>query len=308
MHLHPDAEAAGARLIAFDTLGSTNAEALSRARAGEHGPLWVTAARQTAGRGRRGNVWTSEPGNLHATLLLSDAAPAVHLPELCFVVALAVRDAVASFRIPPLEGGGIGGLQPPSSKTPMRSIGYGEAPGRGHLSEMTLTRHASHVDLPLAGGGEERLKLKWPNDLLLDGAKLAGILIEAESAGGLTAVAAGIGVNCAHHPDNLTYPATSLAAGGAAIAPEALLRALSHTTVSRLAQWDRGAGFPAIRAEWLKHAANIGGDIHVRLPDRELTGRFETLDRMGRLMLRLPAGNLEAITVGEVSAPARVQP
>jgi BirA family biotin operon repressor/biotin-[acetyl-CoA-carboxylase] ligase len=252
MHLHPDAEAAGARLIAFDTLGSTNAEALSRARAGERGPLWVTAARQTAGRGRRGNVWTSEPGNLYASLLLGDAAPAAHLPELCFVVALAVRDSIVD------------------------------------------------VAPQLAG----KLKLKWPNDLLLDGGKIAGILIEAESAGGLTAIAAGIGVNCAHHPDNLAYPATSLAAGGAAIAPDALLRALSHAMVSRLAQWGRGSGFAAIRAEWLKHAANIGGDIHVRLPDREVSGTFETLDRMGRLMLRLPAGNLEAITVGELFAPS----
>src|SRR6185295_14760150 len=57
---------AGIRLIAHDTLGSTNAEALALARAGECGPLWVTAARQTAGRGRRGNIWTSEPGNLYA--------------------------------------------------------------------------------------------------------------------------------------------------------------------------------------------------------------------------------------------------
>ena len=252
MLLHPDAEAAGARLIAHHTLGSTNAEALSRARAGERGPLWVKATRQTAGRGRRGNVWTSEPGNLYATLLLSDAAPAAHLPELCFVVALAVRDSIVD------------------------------------------------VAPQLAA----KLKLKWPNDLLLDGAKLAGILIEAESVGGLTAVAAGIGVNCAHHPDNLAYPATSLAAGGAAIAPDALLQALSHMMVSRLAQWGRGSGFAGVRAEWLKHAANIGGDIHVRLPDREVTGRFETLDRMGRLMLRLPAGNLEAITVGELFAPS----
>jgi hypothetical protein len=51
------------------------------------------------------------------------------------------------------------------------------------------------------------------------------------------------------------------------------------------------------------HAAGVGGDIIVRLPGRELTGKFETLDRMGRLMLRLPAGQLEAITVGEVFAP-----
>jgi BirA family biotin operon repressor/biotin-[acetyl-CoA-carboxylase] ligase len=73
-----------------------------------------------------------------------------------------------------------------------------------------------------------------------------------------------------------------------------------------LAQWDRGSGFAAIRAEWLAHAAGIGGDIHVRLPDRELSGTFETLDPLGRLMLRLPGGALEAITVGEVFSPARV--
>jgi BirA family biotin operon repressor/biotin-[acetyl-CoA-carboxylase] ligase len=252
MHLHPDAEAAGVRLIAYDTLPSTNAEALALARTGERGPLWLTAARQTAGRGRRGNVWASELGNLYASLLLGDAAPAAHLPELCFVVALAVRDSIVE------------------------------------------------VAPELA----PKLKLKWPNDLLLDGAKLAGILIEAESAGDLMAVAAGIGVNCVHHPDNLAYPATSLAAGGAAVAPDELLRALSRTMVTRLAQWARGSGFAAIRAEWLAHAAGLGGDIQVRLPDRELSGRFETLDRIGRLMLRLPGGNLEAITVGEVFAPS----
>jgi BirA family biotin operon repressor/biotin-[acetyl-CoA-carboxylase] ligase len=139
--------------------------------------------------------------------------------------------------------------------------------------------------------------------LLLDGAKLAGILIEVESVGGTAAIAAGIGVNCAHHPNNLAYPATSLAACGAAVTPDDLLSALSRTMLARLAQWDRGSGFAAIRAEWLANAAGLGGDIHVRLADRELIGTFETLDRMGRLMLRLPAGNLEAITVGEVFAP-----
>ena len=259
MHLHKSASATGVSLISFDTLGSTNAEALSRARAGERGPLWITAARQTAGRGRRGNAWTSEPGNLYASLLLTDAAPPAHLPELCFVVALAVRDAVSSFLFPPLKG----------------------------------------------GGNEKQLKLKWPNDLLLDGAKLAGILIEAESIGGATVTVAGIGVNCAHHPRDTGYPATALAAHGVAVTPGELLGELSGTMVTRLAQWDRGAGFPAIRAEWLSHAAGIGGDIVVRLPDRELSGKFESLDQMGRLMLRLPAGQLEAIAAGEVF-PAQV--
>ena len=253
MHLHPDADAAGVRLIARDTLPSTNAEALARARAGERGPLWVTAARQTAGRGRRGRVWVSEPGNLYASLLLTDAAPATHLPELCFVVALAARDAVAE------------------------------------------------VAPKLAS----RLRLKWPNDLLLDGAKIAGILIEAESIGAGTATVAGIGANCAHHPADTAHPATDLATVGITATPETLFRLLSGSMAARLAQWDCGVGFSAIRAEWLSHAAGIGGDIHVRLADRELSGIFETLDQSGRLMLRLRAGQLEAITVGEVFAPAR---
>jgi len=152
------------------------------------------------------------------------------------------------------------------------------------------------------------LKLKWPNDLLFDGAKLAGILIEAESVGGVTAAAAGIGVNCLHHPENLAYPATSLTAHGAAVTPDQLLHALSSAMVTRLAHWDRGSAFAAIRAEWLAHAAGIGGDIHVRLPDREISGTFETLDPLGRLMLRLPGGALEAITVGEVFSPSLLHP
>jgi BirA family biotin operon repressor/biotin-[acetyl-CoA-carboxylase] ligase len=248
MALHPDAIAAGVRHIAHDALGSTNVEGLALARAGDRGPLWVTATRQSAGRGRRGNSWASEPGNLYSSLLLTDAAAPLHLPELCFVAALATRDAVCA-----------------------------------------LTPALAAV-----------VKLKWPNDVLLDGAKLVGILIEAESVGGKTATVIGIGVNCAHHPHGTSYRATDLAAHGVNVSPDEVLRALSDAMLTRLAQWDRGAGFAAIRAAWLAHAAGIGGDIVVRLPNRELAGRFEALDETGRLMLRLPTGALEIITAGDV--------
>jgi BirA family biotin operon repressor/biotin-[acetyl-CoA-carboxylase] ligase len=95
MQLDPRASAAGVRLIAHEVLVSTNAEALSLHARGEGGPLWVTAGRQTGGRGRRGRVWVSEPGNLFASLLLTDTAPPEHWPELAFVAALAIHDAVA---------------------------------------------------------------------------------------------------------------------------------------------------------------------------------------------------------------------
>lgn len=95
MQLDPRASAAGVRLIAHEVLVSTNAEALALAGRGERGPLWVTAGHQTGGRGRRGRTWVSERGNLFASLLLTDHAPPEHWPELAFVAALAIHDAVA---------------------------------------------------------------------------------------------------------------------------------------------------------------------------------------------------------------------
>src|SRR5262245_34109780 len=95
MQLDPRATAAGVRLIAHEVLVSTNAEALALGARGERGPLWVTANRQTGGRGRRGRMWVSEPGNLFASLLLTEIAPSEHWPELAFVAALAIHDAIA---------------------------------------------------------------------------------------------------------------------------------------------------------------------------------------------------------------------
>jgi BirA family biotin operon repressor/biotin-[acetyl-CoA-carboxylase] ligase len=245
--------ASGARLVSLDEVGSTNAEAFARARVGERGPLWITARRQTAGRGRRGRAWVSEPGNLYASLLLSDPAPPQRAAELSLVAALAVHDALA-------ERAAILG---------------------------------------------PRLKLKWPNDVLCDGAKLAGILVEAESLpGGPLTVVIGPGVNCAHHPVDTSYPATSLAAAGVLVAPESLMQTLIGTMARRLAQWDRGANFAAIRAAWLKRAAGLGAPVRVQLPEREVEGVAETLDETGRLVLRLADGSRERIAAGEMF-PAR---
>jgi BirA family biotin operon repressor/biotin-[acetyl-CoA-carboxylase] ligase len=246
MNLPPEAAAAGVGLIARDTVGSTNAEALACARAGERGPLWVTARAQSAGRGRRGRTWVSEPGNLYATLLLTDPAPPERAAQLSFVAALATHDAIAA----------------------------------------------------CAPALAARLSFKWPNDVLIDGAKLAGILIDAEGARPLL-VAVGIGVNCRHHPAAADFSATDLAAAGAAAAVEELFGALSIAMVHRLREWD--AGFAPIRAAWLARAGGLGSELTARLGSRgDLTGRFETLDEAGRLVLRLPDGNVETIAAGEV--------
>lgn len=237
---------AGVRHIPYETLGSTNAEALALARAGERGPLWITAGSQSAGRGRRGSAWVSPPGNLYATLLLTEPSAPVLAPQLSFVAALALHDAVAAC-----------------------------APALGPA-----------------------LTVKWPNDLLLGNAKLAGILIEGGSET-VFAVAIGTGVNCAHHPDGASYPATDLAAAGAPVTPERLFAALTVAMQQRLEQWRGGQGFAGIRSAWLERAAGLGADIRVRLPERELCGRFEGLDDSGRLLLR-QAGSTTAIAAGEV--------
>jgi BirA family biotin operon repressor/biotin-[acetyl-CoA-carboxylase] ligase len=243
-----------APVIRLDTVDSTNAEALRRARSGEHGPLWVVATTQTAGRGRRGRTWASPPGNLYASLLLVDPAPAAVAPQLAFVAGLAVHDACVEF-----------------------------APS-------------------LAG----TLKLKWPNDLLCGGAKVAGILIEGEGGAAVVTVI-GIGVNCRHHPDAVEHPATDFAALGAPVAAHALFEALQRTMAARLGEWDRGAGFAAIRSAWLARAGDLGQAMRARLPDREASGIFEALDEAGRLILRLPDGRREVITAGEVF-PVRAEP
>lgn len=81
---------------ALDEVGSTNSECLARARAGDPGLLWLTANRQTAGRGRRGRAWMSEPGNLYASLLLIDAAPPERVGSLPLAVAVAVHASLSA--------------------------------------------------------------------------------------------------------------------------------------------------------------------------------------------------------------------
>jgi BirA family biotin operon repressor/biotin-[acetyl-CoA-carboxylase] ligase len=150
----------------------------------------------------------------------------------------------------------------------------------------------------VAGAIAPHVGLKWPNDMLCHGAKLAGILVEGEGTPLATAI--GLGVNCTHHPKGTDYPATDLAAEGAVASPERVFSVLSATMLQRLRQWDRGEGFAAIRAAWLARATGLGRDIRVRLADREVTGRFDTLDLSGRLILSLSDGSLETIAAGDV--------
>ena len=161
-------------------LDSTNAEALRRAAAGDVGPRWILARRQSAARGRRGRAWAMLPGNFAATLLARPPGP---LALRSFVAALGLYDAMVA-----------------------------------------------------ATGRPELFALKWPNDVLLSGGKLAGILLESGAAGTL---AVGIGVNLAAAP-----AAETLEPG--AVTPVSLKGATGHGGRAGGVPRAAGAGGPGL--------------------------------------------------------------
>lgn len=143
------------------------------------------------------------------------------------------------------------------------------------------------------------LAIKWPNDLLLGGAKLAGILIEGVDGPEGRAVVIGVGVNCTAHPDGTPYPATDLGAAGHPTDAVALFERLAERVALRLAAW-RDGPFAALREAWLARAHGIGGPVTLRLLDRTAQGRFDGLDAAGRLLLRHDDGRVEPVSAGDV--------
>ena len=221
----------GWRLVALDSVGSTNDEAARLADAGAAEGTVVWAREQTGGRGRRGRHWASPVGNLYTSTILRPDCPAARAAELGFVAALAVADIVPAGR---------------------------------------------------------EVRLKWPNVVLVDGGKVAGILLESAVAqtGGVQHVVAGIGVNVGFAPQlpEMRYPGSAL--GGSV---EAALEHLTAALARRLAQWRRD-GFETVRTAWLAKAGPIGLEVDVKLGEELVRGRFAGLDREGALLLETPAG------------------
>jgi BirA family biotin operon repressor/biotin-[acetyl-CoA-carboxylase] ligase len=154
---------------------------------------------------------------------------------------------------------------------------------------------------------DTRVRLKWPNDILCNGAKLAGILLESTSLpGGRFACIMGIGVNCARRPSDLAYEAIALADIGAPQRlPQHVLAHLSDQLATQLGVFDRGRGFAAIRKDWLGLAASLGAPIRVALPKETVHGIFHGIDEAGRLLLDC-GGALRVIEAGDVWIGAAV--
>jgi BirA family biotin operon repressor/biotin-[acetyl-CoA-carboxylase] ligase len=248
--------AAGYRLAAFDSIGSTNAEALARARDGEAGPIWFVTTEQTAGRGRRHRPWIAPRGNLASSILEVIAVAPGIAATLGFAAGLALE---AALRI---------------------------------VSAETVARSA---------GLALNWRLKWPNDVLAGSQKLAGILLEAETApDGRLAVVVGIGSNVIAAPENTPYPATSLKALGLDVTAEELFCALSDCWTEYRGIWNDGRGFGDIRRLWLERAAGLGEPVSVQAGATLVEGVFDTIDDAGCLIVRTQDGNRVPISAGDV--------
>lgn len=240
-----------APVLILDETDSTNAEARRRAEADEVGPLWITARRQTAGRGRRGRKWESESGNLASTLLLLTRKSPAEAAQLTFAASLAVADLLDRYVPPAL------------------------------------------------------VTIKWPNDVLLDGRKTSGILIESgpAPAGGLW-LAIGIGVNLSQTPGGTERPATCIAEHlnqGVASAPsvDEAAKALAETFGVWLDRWTT-LGFQPILDAWTARTPGLHGACTARLTNETLTGTADGVEADGSLRLKLPDGSLRVISAGDV--------
>lgn len=247
--LSETAKAAGYQLAAFEALGSTNIEALSRGHNSVAERGWVVARQQTAGKGSRGRGWISPLGNLYASLFIQTRLPLPLLSSLGFVAGLALEKSIVQCA-------------------------------------------------PFLSG---RIQLKWPNDLLVDGAKLSGILLETEpTVDGARVLVVGMGVNITAAPTGLAYPAMSLLSLGCNASSATLFAVLTESWIELERLWDEGRGFSVIRNLWLEKAAGLGAPVNVKIGPDEISGIFETMDDMGRLVVRRSDDGTRTIAAGEV--------
>jgi biotin-[acetyl-CoA-carboxylase] ligase BirA-like protein len=173
------------------------------------------------------------------------------------------------------------------TQTPLR-----DQPKLGFVAGVALGRAVESL-LP----DQSNLRLKWPNDLLLDGAKVSGLLLEG--LGQSAAIVIGIGVNIVAHPPDMPYPAAHLRMTAPDITRESLFAKLVTALMEEFDSFANGSGFPLTRQRWLARAAHLGQSIRVRQGETSLEGIFRDIDTEGRLMLETSDG-LARIDAGDV--------
>ncbi|MGR3496293.1 biotin--[acetyl-CoA-carboxylase] ligase [Citreimonas sp.] len=175
-------------------------------------------------------------------------------------------------------------------------------PGQAALRSFTAALALRDACVTLTGA-PEAFALKWPNDVLVNGGKAAGILLETVGARG-GALAIGVGVNLISAPGSdavepgAVPPVSLLSETGHRIEPDAMLDALA----TAFAAWEERLvtyGFAPVRAAWLAHAARLGETVTARLPRDSVDGIFETVDDTGAIVLKTAQGR-RAIAAADI--------
>jgi BirA family biotin operon repressor/biotin-[acetyl-CoA-carboxylase] ligase len=175
-------------------------------------------------------------------------------------------------------------------------------------TELSFVAALAVADAVAAGvPAAAHVSLKWPNDVLIDGAKVAGILLEASSTpdGALDFLVLGIGINVTSHPRDVLPVTTDLAAKGGRVTVPDLLEGLADRLLAWRARW-HAEGFAPLRAAWLARAHGLGEPIEVRVGNALISGSFVDLDDDGALVVASRAGARRRVTAGDVMlvAPA----
>jgi BirA family transcriptional regulator, biotin operon repressor / biotin---[acetyl-CoA-carboxylase] ligase len=179
---------------------------------------------------------------------------------------------------------------------------------RAVLSELSFVAAVSCADMLESliqnSRSETKVRLKWPNDILLNGAKVGGILIETFSIDEETiAVAIGIGMNVANHPtETLAYPTTNFAQAGFNLNSSEVFEQLARRFDYYFSLWQQGAGFENIKQRWLDFGPSIGHQLKVNTGTGIITGNFSGLDNHGGLQLSLSDGSQQIVLAGDIVA------
>jgi BirA family biotin operon repressor/biotin-[acetyl-CoA-carboxylase] ligase len=240
-------------LLTFETVDSTNTEALRLVKKGVRGNFVVLARQQTGGRGRSSKEWISADGNLYATILLESKLAISVCPQLSFLIANAIYDSIEFFA------------------------------SRQHKSL--------------------KIELKWPNDILINGKKIAGILLESINIQGKNNIVIGIGVNIAQTPAILQDQASSLYDEGIKFSnSEEFLNVLVNNFDLLYKEWCASQNFTKIRENWMKHAYSLGQVVSIDNGVQRVSGIFKDIAMDGAIRLQLTSGEIQAFVSGSLTS------
>jgi BirA family biotin operon repressor/biotin-[acetyl-CoA-carboxylase] ligase len=147
----------------------------------------------------------------------------------------------------------------------------------------------------LLGGGKS--KNKWPNDLLIEGKKIAGVILEAHPTH--SAVVIGVGLNILKKPENVMYPATSLHSHGVYLSPKSLATQIAKQFQILLKSWEEG-NFTEILQEWKQQVWGVGKEASILYKQQVLRGTVYNIDDDGFLLLKEPTGHIHRIFAGDI--------